>query len=180
MNIYGHFYIWYHDIHYVTFIGMVILGLVYLYRLRNLSGPISLKILLPCAYIFAALVHYEVVWNLEWLFYYPPATPTFVGFLLCEVVLMCTIWLIKDKYKYNVPQVSLIRWVIVTGIMIVMILWLNSTGFYNAYQLFYLGLSTVDPHNFVWAVGKLVCLLSWLWIPNSGEVRLIVAGGGEM
>ncbi len=168
MNIYGQFHVWYHGIHYVTFVGMVVLGMFYLYHFRNLKAPISLKILLPCAYIFAALTHYEIMWNLKWMFYYPPAASAFVGFLLCEAALVHTIWLIKDKYKYNVPQVSLIRWVIVTGIMTVMILWLNSTGFYSVYKQLYLGLSTVDPHNFAWAVGKLVCLLSWLWVPILG------------
>lgn len=165
MNIYGHFHIGNQTIHYVTFVCMVVLGIFYLYRLRNLNTPFSLKILLPCLYVFGALMHYEIVWNFGWAFFSTVGVVDCVGFALCESLIVYALWLMKDKYHYDVPQVNIRRWIFVTGVMTFMMWWLYSIGFYKDYRLFYLGQTTEDPHNFAWAIGK-TCLLSWLWVPD--------------
>ena len=174
INIYGYFYILSQKVHYVTFVGVVVLGMYYLYHSRNITAPILIKILLPCVYIFGALTHYEIVWNSVWMFYSPVAAVDFVGFALCEVLIIRTIDLMKNKFKYNVQQVGLNRWIMVTAILGLMIVWLYSTGFYADYKLLYTGASTIDPHNFAWAIGKLFGLLSWIFITNSRE-----AGGRQ-
>lgn len=166
MDIYGHFFIGFHKIHYVTFVGMVALGITYLYHFRNLNAPILIKILLPCVYIFGALMHYEIMWNFVWMFYRSGAGVDFVGFILCEALVIYTIDLMRNKYKYNAPRIGLNRWIMITAILGVMMVWLYTTGFYADYKLLYTGASTIDPHNFAWAVGKLFALLSWIFITN--------------
>lgn len=177
INIYGYFYILSQKVHYVTFVGMVVLGMYYLYHLRNITAPILIKILLPCVYIFGALMHYEIVWNSVWMFYLPVAAIDFAGYILCEALIIYTVDLMGSKYKYNAPKIGLNRWIMFTVILGFMMVWLYSTGFYANYKLLYTGLTTIDPHNFVWAIGKLFGLLSWIFITNLGRLGPIVAGG---
>ena len=140
---------------------MAVLGIYYLYQFKKLNSIILLKILFPCVYMFGAIMHYEIMWNFMWVLYYPTIVMDLVGFTLCEALIVYVLWFMKNKKGYNIPLVNLKRWCAVTGIMVFMILWLNSTGFYIDH------LQGIDPHNSVWALGKIFCLLSWVWIPTN-------------
>ena len=159
LNLYGSFSILFYNIHYVTFIGFLAILLVYLYRVRNLQGSILFRLLIPVLYVFGAMMHYEIFWNYTWMFYRSYAILDFVGFLLCEVMIIYTInYLMSVKYKQGIPRVNMNRWILVSLAMIPLMVWLNSTGFYASWDLFDSGLSNLDPHNFAWAVGKIVSL----------------------
>jgi len=165
LNIYGYFDIGTQRMHYITFACITVLGLVYLYRLMGTNVPFLSKILLPGAYVAGALMHYEILWNSVWMFYWRIAALDFIGFALCEALIIYTIGELREKYYYNIPRIDMRRWLITTVIVGLMILWLYSTGFYVNYKLLYIGTTDIDPHNLSWAVGKITCLLSWLWIP---------------
>lgn len=169
INLYGYFFILYHKIHYVTFVGIITLAIVYFYKLQKVK-PIHIRLLSTGLYVFGALVHYEIMWHLGWMFHWRIAALDFVVFFLCEYLLIHTIKLMRNKYEYDLPQLNLHRWVVLTLVMIPMIGWLYYTGFYHTYKLVLLELSTENPHNLAWAVGKIICLLSWIFMVRNSKL----------
>ncbi len=168
LDIYGSFTLGTNQVHYITFVCLVALALYYLNRLRNVEIPLLMKLLLPGLYVFGAVMHYEIFWNIVWMGYHSFAILDFTGFLLSEILIIHTInYVFVSTFKYEIPKISLTRHLILSYIIASMIWWLNTTGFYVGWDLFYDGLTTVDPHNFAWAVGKIVSLLGWIMVTNN-------------
>jgi len=167
MDPYGGFMLGLNYIHYVTFFCIVALGVIIYYRTKK---HITIKILTAAIYTFAGLMLYEVWWNIGWFYMYPYSIGwflrDFVSFVTIFIVLVWTPNTLRKTLKLDIPQVNWGVLVIIFMIMPFLILWLQSTGFYVNYLSYHLKETTVNPHNFAWAVGKTISLMYWVLIPT--------------
>lgn len=173
MNPYGHISFWRIDVHYVTLLCMIILYVVY-YRRINYDGVLWRRnklmcLFLPFLYCLGAAMHYEIYWNIGWMMSWKIVILEVIGFCVCLWVIHMAIGDMKNKFKYDIPQIDFNRWVWVSCYFFITICWLATTDFYLVYKQVVQNLTIEDPHNFIWAVGKVGTLL-WVGVaPRRGE-----------
>jgi len=141
---------------------MATLYAVYYQRIGDINNKL-LRLGLPLLYCFGAAMHYEIFWNAGWALSWWVVILDVIGFCVCEAVIWMAIRDLKYKHHYDIPQVDLKAWIYVSFYFAIAILCLAQTDFYIIYKQVHLHLTTIDPHNFVWAVGKLGTLL-WIWV----------------
>lgn len=161
-NLYDKMRIWFHEIGYVS---VVVVGLLFIFYYLKLGGNnILMRTILTGTVVFSALTHYEIWWNVGWVFHRSIVILEVAGFIVCHITLLMTFGVLKKVYKIPTPQVDLFWWVVVSGVMILSIVWLNTTNFYQGWTAHYLYGENVNPHNIQWVIGKTVSLLSWMGV----------------
>jgi len=167
MSLHGHLQIGPESIHPVTLFSLIVLSLVLLYRIKQ---PIAERLLSVAVYVCAAMMFYEVFWNIPWAFYYPHPfifwIRDWIGFATILIMLLWTPKTLNANLHLEIPRVNWWRLIVLTIIMPFLILWIHSTGFYQRLVPFHLEQTLEDPHNIQIAISVMIGLLSWIFIPK--------------
>lgn len=90
---------------------------------------------------------------------------SYVAWWGVSVGILVIVWAWERKY---IPKIRVKRVVLVVLLNFFLVLWLNSTGFFDAYRVFVylltIGLPAEDPHGWVWFIGKAVGMLCWFLV----------------
>lgn len=150
----------------IGYVSAAIISILFMYYYIRLKEPnILMRTLFSVLICATALMHYEIFWNFGWFLSERVIILDVLGFITCEAVLLWTFSLLRGRFKYPIPHVIPMRWVMVSAVMLISILWLAQTNFYSGWSLHYFGgIEDLNPHNLEWAVGKVVSLLSWLGV----------------
>lgn len=163
MNIFGSVTILWQELKLFTLICVCIL---FIFVYMKLKRKWYIKFLLSGAVVFAAIMQYEIFWNAAYLLvikkYYWLAYDMLM-FPLVEGLIITTL-----RKLYKVKLNLRLFWV-VSIFMVFAMIWLWSIGYFPLSHFYIEGHSTYDPtlyypYNVVWAVGKGICILSWIWI----------------
>ena len=147
----------------MTVIFCAILWISFVWKFR--SKPFYLSFLLAAAGVAAALLHYEVFWNVmyifsQWTWYTPFIIADFVAFLLGEILV---IKVLTNLYGagFNHRLYAIISVAFAIGCLMLLL-----TGFYPLWFAYDIHLSSTNPHllypyNLLWFVSK-APILGWV------------------
>lgn len=145
------------QLHSLTVFGFSYTMLVFNHKMRG--RKLLTRFFLIIIFFYLAYQVYDVFWAIDFsLFsvlpnYADPALLRFLTFVLLPGALL--------KWKLKNPKFSLKGFALLLLIDFLMILWLESTGFFLEYWRYYMnGFQGTDPHGWVWFIGKLVSFLA--------------------
>ena len=149
----------------IGYVSASVVGLLFIsYYLRLDTHKTLMRFLITVMICATGLICYEVFWNFGWFLNEPIIMLDVLGFITCEIVLLYTFGFMRKKFKMKMPTITWLRYGIVCGIMFASIMWLRTTPFYEGWSQHYFDSVDINPHNFEWALGKSVSLLSWMGV----------------
>jgi len=159
-------------LHTITPFCLCVLSLWFWHESENVSIP--KRLLLIMLFCWLSYQTYDIVWNIDlWLFdpFGFPIT-TFFNRLICAYLfpLSVVLYLTRKRWNPHVLTIHLKPLLVVWIINFILILWLESTGFYDHFfQWWYW--EGPDPHGWVWLLGKAVGMLSLALAVKKGESK---------
>ena len=146
-------------IHGLTVFGLSFLALFFNVKMRK--KPLFKRLFLIGVFSFLAYMAYDCVWNIDYSMFMSSIFPHYLisasGRFGYQVLLPAVIL----KWRLRSPRFQLKGFLLLLAIDTVMILWLESTGFFPKFIVLQQGYSFVDPHGWVWFIGKLVSFLAF-------------------
>ena len=162
------------SLHSLTFLCLSFLFLFFWRVLRKTRWPTRFML---CVFLcMVAYANYDMFWFADYYTYSPlghsltSTIPSYVGYITGWYALpLFGIFLVRWRHpEYDIPRIRLKLFALVLVINFLMILWLESTGFFPRLMQFVYarayGDPYVDPHSWVWFIGKAIGMLSWILI----------------
>lgn len=151
-------------LHSLTFLCMSYLFLCFWVKMKDM--PLLTRFFLTLIFCWIGYYNYDVLWDISYnTFSIFGALPfyVFMRLMVSHIIPLSIIFTLrKHKKAWRIPSIQIKRFLMVLAVNFVMILWLESTGFFPEFWQYRYGVGA-DPHGWVWFIGKTIGLLSWLF-----------------
>ena len=172
MDMFGTVWILHHEIHVITLILSLIVFLLFFVKIKE---NILLKVITAGLGTFAALLLYEIPWNLAYSLYqgFPPpdgSMPAIFDVVMFSAgeLLILHVFNTLRKAGLRIPEVNKKRMFVIFCLTCLFITFYAISGFYIQWIEYNRGNMTnphlIFPFNLMWLFGKSVALMGWFWI----------------
>lgn len=148
-------------LHTITPFCLCLLALWFWHESGNVSIPKRLLVIM--LFCWLSYQTYDIVWNIDLWLFDPFGFPItiFLNRLTCSYLfpLLFVLYLTRKRWKPHVLTIHLKPLLIVWIINFILILWLESSGFYDHFFEWWYW-DGPDPHGWVWLLGKSIGILS--------------------
>ena len=141
-------------------------------------APLKIRVLVTGAFCLVAYGLYDLLWFLDYFTY----TISSLSSVLLGAVIYAGMFLVLPlagiclaAAHYNLPRIQLKMLALVLVLNVFAIGLLELSGFFPAYIRFLNGLTPVDPHGWIWFLGKVLGMCSFFLV-YLGK-RSCVSGG---
>mgnify|MGYP005805037669 CR=1 FL=1 len=151
-------------LHTITFLCLTFM---FLWFWRKMAiTPIHARFLVALIFCWIGYFNYDFFWHIDYYLFGMIGFPmgVFLQKLVFAYVIPMSIFLGIKRFQinYSIPTIRFKRFILVLIFNFIMILWLESTGFFIQYWNYTFGIGP-NPHSWVWLIGKSAGTLSMIF-----------------